>query len=85
MANYVTLAQYTSIQSLITPKINIKDDLLILGSQRSLLPYLQGGGQISAQENVTAGSQEKVGLPIKKNLAEYLIIIAQLGSHEKVG
>jgi hypothetical protein len=60
----------TSIFSLIIPKINIKDDFLILGSQRGLLSYLQGGCQISTQEDVAASSQEKVGLSMNKNLAE---------------
>ncbi len=46
--------------------INIKDDLPFLGSQRGLLSYLQGGGQISAQKDVAAGSQEKVGLSMNK-------------------
>jgi hypothetical protein len=46
--------------------INIEDDLPILGSQRGLLSYLQGGGQISTQEDVAAGSQEKVGFSMNK-------------------
>ncbi len=65
--NYVSWkVQQTSIQSLIAPRTYIKDDLPILGPQRRLLSYLQGGGQISTQEDVAAGSQEKVGLPMKK-------------------
>ncbi len=55
------------ILSLIMCRRNVKDDLPILGSQRGLLSYLQGGGQISAQEDVAAGSQEKVGFSMNNN------------------
>jgi hypothetical protein len=65
MASYITwIVQH--ILSLIMRSINIKEDLPILGSQGGLLSYLQGGGQISAQEDVAASSQEKVGFSRNK-------------------